>query len=67
MPNKFIFAPTYFSTIISIRSMKTKIMLLVSALSRQGFLFADKRIELSNHNLIRDMENIIRLEEILSI
>ena len=45
------------------RSENNKALLL----SQQGFFFVDKRFELSNYNLIKDMEKIIRLEEVLTI
>jgi hypothetical protein len=34
-------------------------------LSHQGFFFVDKRFEISNLELIKDMDRIIRLEEFL--
>jgi hypothetical protein len=37
------------------------------ALSRQGFFFVDKRFEISNLELIKDMDKIIKLEEVLSM
>jgi hypothetical protein len=33
----------------------------------QGFFFVDRRYEISNQGLIRDMASIIRLEEVLHI
>ena len=36
------------------------------ALSRQGFFFVDKRIEISNSDLIIDLASTISMEEISS-
>jgi len=43
--------------------LKTK----TPALSRQGFFLVDKRFEISNLDLIRDIDRIIKLEEVLFI
>jgi len=38
-------------------------LILLAVLSHQGFFFVDKRFEISNLDLIRDLEEIIKLEK----
>jgi hypothetical protein len=38
-----------------------------SAFGFRGVFFIDKRLEISNQSLIRDMTEIIKLEEVLSL
>jgi hypothetical protein len=55
----FIFIP-HLSKLSSVYKQKSP------SLSRQGFFFVDKRFEISNHDLVRDMVEIVELTEVLS-